>query len=63
MACSHLPGRFSDALKRLRAALVHSRVGATWVVAQGVGGLQRAMLLAAKVRGYGTRPGALHRAD
>ncbi len=43
--------RYSDALKLLRTTLVDKpRVGATWVVAQGVGGLQRAMLLAAKVR-------------
>ncbi len=46
--------RFSDALKRLREAFVDKpRVSATWVVAQGVGGLQRAMLMVAKVRTAG----------
>ncbi len=51
MHCAAAHGRFSDALKRLREALVDKpRVSATWVVAQGVGGLQRALLMVAKVR-------------
>ncbi len=46
----HADGRYADALKRLREALVDKpRVNATWVAPQGVRGVQRALLLLAKV--------------